>query len=248
MTWFPAGIVDAGGAAPFTPDSIANLQGWFDAQDDATIIDGIPPDVQSWNDKSSQAHMATQGTAAERPHESSVNSNASLLFDGVDDVLRDNSAGDIVSPPMTIGIVVTPTSIASGTGDVLRLRFGSTSVFRFRKRNTTDMSLSEGSGGATTDITISAVLAVSETRWFIGRARNSGDGLSDILDDQDNSSTASLAAAISDVDDLLIGANADGSNAFTGHIHEIVIYNRFITDTERTSLGNYFNGKWTISP
>ncbi|MGI9486306.1 MAG: hypothetical protein ACR2RF_10605, partial [Geminicoccaceae bacterium] len=77
--------------------------------------------------------------------------------------------------------------------------------------------------------------------------RNSGDGTSDIETDEGNSTSASLAASIDTVDDYNIGANADGTSAFGGHIHEFLYYNRFLTDNEKAELGGYLSGGWTLS-
>ena len=98
------------------------------------------------------------------------------------------------------------------------------------------------------ELRVASLLAVDETRWVIVRFRNSGAGDSDLLTDEGNTDTVTASASInSSIDDINIGANANGANAFAGHIHEILYYNRFITNDERTALDAYLDSKWTLS-
>ncbi len=114
-------------------------------------------------------------------------------------------------------------------------------------RDGDDLQCVEGFGGSATILETANVLGVNQTRWVIFRARNSGDGTSDMETDEGDSVSGSLAASISSIDDYNIGANADGSSAFGGHIHEFLYYNRFLTDEEKAALGGYLSGGWTLS-
>jgi hypothetical protein len=243
--WFAHGSVQASAAAaaPFLPTDIASLEHWLDASDAGTITD-TAGEVSQWDDNSTAGNDVTQATAANQGNTSTVNTNDGIFFDGTGERMRD-SAPVITSPPVTIGIVFTPTSVAAGEADLYKTREGFNNVIRV-SRSGDDIRGSEGQGGATVFATIANVLAVDETRWVITRWRNSGAGSSDILDDQSNSATATAAASIANADDINVAANADGTTPFAGHIHEVVYYNRFLTDTERTDLANYFNSKWTI--
>lgn len=234
----------------FSPPDIANLELWLDAQVSGSITD-TAGEVSAWADLSSAGNDLTQGTAIRQPNVSSVNSNASVQFDGdaTDanaDLLR-NAVASITSPPATMAVVFTPTDVSAGTFDLLKLREGFTDVFRIR-RDGTRLESTEGNAGATTEIGIDAVLAAGETRWVIVRWRNSGDGTSDMLTDEGGSASATAAAAISAlIDDINLGANANGANAHAAHVHEVLYYGRFITDGERTLLGDYLTGRWNLS-
>lgn len=241
--WFAHGAVQA--AAPsFLPTDIAGLELWLDAQDSGSITE-TSGEVSQWDDNSTAANNVVQATAANQPNTSTINGNASLFFDGTDERLRD-SAPTIVSPPGTIAVVLTPTSVAAGVGDAVRLRNGFDVVFKVR-RNGDDLEVQEGQGGAATTISIANILVANETRWVIARFRNSGVGTSDMKTDQANTASASVAAAIADIDDINIGANASGSDPWTGHIHEVIYWNRFLTDTERDDVDAYLDAKWTLS-
>ncbi len=245
MTWFPAGTVGVGTvAAAFAPTDIADLELWLDADDAGTITD-TAGEVSQWDDKSVEGNDVVQATAANQGNTDTINGNASIFFDGTGERIRDSSP-TINSPPGTLAVVFTPTSVAAGLGAVVRLRNGVEGVFRIR-RHGDELEAEEGQSPSQTTMTIADVLAVDETRWAIARFRNSGDGTSDLLTDEDDSASASVAASIADIDDINIAANANGSDDWTGHIHEVIYYNRFLTDQERTDLGTYLSDKWTVT-
>lgn len=243
--WFSHGAVQAaGGAAPaFSPTDITGLELWLDASDAGTITD-TAGEVSQWDDKSAQGNDVVQATSGNQGNTSTINTNDGIFFDGTGERMRD-TPGSVTSPPGTLVAVFTPTSVAAGVEDVLRFRATFNNTLRL-SRSADDIRASEGTGGATTVLLIANTLTVNETRWAIFRARNSGDGTSDLLDDAAGSTSTSLAASISDSDDINVAANADGTDSWTGHIHELIYYNRFITDTERTNLAAYLNGKWSL--
>ncbi len=223
------------------PSSIAGLELHLTA----TI-----PNTTTWVDQSSAGNSVTQATSARRPTVSTVNGNASLLFDGdvqaTSDLMRDSSAS-ITSPPGTIALAFTPTSVAAGLADIVKFREGFNEIFVIQ-RNGTGIEIVEGQGGGATVIAIPGVLAVGETRWIIARLRNSGAGVSDLLTDEGGAANASVSAAISTaIDDINIGANANGADAYAGHIHEILYWNAFVSDSERSDIGDYLNSEWTVS-
>ena len=231
-------------AGGFSPPQIPGLQAWKNARDTDTITE-TSGDVSQWDDQSVEGNNVVQATGANQPTTSTVNGNPSILFDGSNDRLRDSSP-TLTSPPSTLALVFTPTTVAAGLADMIRLRNGFDVVYQLR-RDGDDLEAVEGFAGNATTMSIANVLGVNQTRWVILRARNSGDGTSDIETDEGNSDSASLAASIDTVDDYNIGANADGNRAFGGHIHEFLYYNRFLTDNEKAALGGYLSGGWTLS-
>ena len=246
---FPHGTVGAAGGASFLPTDISDLELWLDADDSSTITESSG-DVSQWDDKSTAGNDVAQGTTIQQPNTSTINGNASILFDGdaTDanaDVLRDSTAS-ITSPPATIAIVFTPTSVSAGTFDIFKFRDVFDQIFRIR-RDGSALEVTEG-GGPVNEMRFASLLAVNETRWVIARWRNSGGGDSDSLTDEGNTDTVTASASINaSIDDINVGANANGANAYAGHIHEVIYYNRFITDGERTDLDAYLDAKWTLS-
>ena len=223
---------------------IADLELDLNAGDSGSITE-TGGEVSQWDDGSTAGNDVVQATAANQPNTSTVNGNDSLFFDGTDDRLRD-SLPTITSPPGTIAVVFTPTSVAAGVGDLVRLRNGFDFVFRVR-RNGNDLEVREGQGGAVTTMSIANILAVNETRWVIARFRNSGDGASDMKTDEGDTDSASVAASIADIDDINIGANANGDDPWTGHIHRVLYWNRFLTDDERDDVDAMLDAEWTLS-
>ena len=234
----------------FSPPDIANLEFWLDAKVTGSITESSG-EVSAWADLSSAGNDVVQADADRQPNVSSVNGNASILFDGDSvaadaDLLRDNTAA-ITSPPSTIAVVFTPTTTAAGEADIVKWRDGFNTVYQIRRIDS-DIEAVEGQGGGTNAMTVAGVLAAGETRWVIARFRNSGDGDSDMLTDEGGSDTVTAAAAINNsLDDINIGCNADGNDPYAGHVHEVLYFNRFITDGERDLLADYLNGRWTLS-
>ena len=237
-------------AGGFSPLQIPDLELWLDAKDAGTITESSG-DVSQWDDKSSVGNNVVRGNTIQQPDTSTINGNDSILFDGDTtaanaDLLRDSSAS-ITSPPATIAVVFTPTSVGAGTFNLLTLRDVTTDVFRIR-RDGSALECAQGEGGSTNEMRVASLLAANETRWVIARWRNSGDGDSDMLTDGGNTDTVTAAASInSSIDDINVGANANGASAFAGHIHEVLYWNRFITDDERTALDAYLDSKWNLS-
>ena len=245
---FLPGVLGSGILNP--PDIATGLELWLDANDSGTITT-TGSDVDQWDDKSAVGNDVVQSTTAKKPDVSTVNGNSSILFDGSStasqaDLLRDSTAS-ITSPPATIAVVFTPTSVSAGTFAFVRWRDVFDNVFQMR-RNGANLECAEGQAAQTKIMSVPSVLAVNETRWVIARFRNAGDGDHDMLTDEGNTDTVTGNASVnSSVDDINIGANANGANAYAGHVHEIIYYNKFLTDAERTNLDNYLDSKWTLS-
>lgn len=80
-----------GGAAAFTPASIAGLKLWLDASQITGLNDGDA--VATWSDASGNGYNATQSTASKRPlyKTSILNGKPVVRFDGVDDFLENGT-------------------------------------------------------------------------------------------------------------------------------------------------------------
>ncbi len=87
-----------GGAAAWTPASIAGLQLWLDASQIAGLNDGDA--VATWTDLSGNSNNATQATASKQPtyQTNEVNGRPAVQTDGVDDFIRSTFA---TSQPFT---------------------------------------------------------------------------------------------------------------------------------------------------
>lgn len=87
----------ARGYDPALPSKIANLQGWWDAADPATLFDADTGgsatanlgDVGRWEDKSGNGRHATQGIGANRPQRQATafSGRGGIYFDGNNDRL-----------------------------------------------------------------------------------------------------------------------------------------------------------------
>jgi hypothetical protein len=91
------------------------------------------------------------------------------------------------------------------------------------------------------------VLAIGETRFAIIRGQNSGDGTSDMLTDEGDLIFDTFGESLNTIADVNIGGHPSGSNAFAGHVHEVIYYNRFLNESELDQLFAYLAAKWTLS-
>lgn len=93
--WKIIGGIDFGGGSGnlWTPSLLPNLALWLDATDAATIIlNGS--NVAQWNDKSGTGRNVAQAIAAQQPayNTTAINGRAGLVFDGINDIIDNQSA------------------------------------------------------------------------------------------------------------------------------------------------------------
>lgn len=238
MTWFSLGSVGAA-ASSFAPTDLTDLSLWYDA-DDAASITEAGSGISEIDDKSVNDIDVTQTDDTERPSVGTANGNDSFEFDGVDEVIHNLSAGQGFDlSPVTVGIVFTPDN-TSDSVNFLNIRDSSFGRIVGFNQSTDDVGVLHGGN----QITLSNILTAGETRWIIYRAE---DGDQNTLLDDDSSASATVATlGTGTIDDVILGGS-NPNGGFDGHIHEIVLYTRFLPTSERTQLGNYFNNKWTIS-
>lgn len=248
MTNIPVGILEqqGGGAAPaFEPTDIADLQLWLDGDDAATITE-VSGTITTWADKSVEGHDIAQGTVARQPITSTVNGNNSILFDGGQEHLDNVTTIDISCDPGTLAIVYTPTTVTGDNDRIFTLRDGFAEVVRV-ERDTADLQVIFGTGGASAVLSDAASQAIDETHWAIARFQVSGSGDCDLLTDDGSTDTDTGVASVGAVDKVSVAALDNSNNAWAGHIHEIIFYNRFLSASERTQIEDYLNDKWTTS-
>jgi hypothetical protein len=232
---------------PFIPSSKASLALWMDAAaDPTTFTDAGAGAISAWLDKSLDANNPVQGTGANRPLISTLNGNISALFDGTNDLLRDSSVV-IGLDPISFGVVFTPTTIVGNDNNLFRLRVGAAVAVSFR-RNADDMiAFYDASSGTDLNLQVSNELVANQTAFAIVRFRAAGAGNSDMLTNLGGVAIGAgpVVPQVS-ASDLNIGANADGTLLWTGHIHEIVVFEEFLTDADQLGLAAYFAERWTV--
>lgn len=226
----------------FDPRYIANCSLWLDAADrssNSMTLSGS--DVTVWKDKSASGNNATAAGAA--PIISTYQNNLAISFG-----------------PASSYFTLTPSLLPNGTssfttfcvsspiiyagGNYMILNWGTASnpnAFRFWVSNTSGMRQDYFTGSSTN---VDNVNVLNSTSIFSNTSTTSQT--------QSYRNGNSFFAGSSTVSYNIgttfarIGADNSASQQLTGYVHEIVIYSRLLSDTERKQVEGYLAWKWGL--
>lgn len=233
----------------FSPKDICGLEVWYDAMDANTISLGPGGDVAQWYDKSGKGNHATQSVQSRQPDyvlSSSLSGNPALGFNGVNKFLNANSVANIVTIPHTTFF----TFYANLTGGVPGTLFGffisggnAGVYFLDQNRLLYFDEISEGfelfSGNEQGKKNIFRLL------MYVPKTPNplsypyANKQLGNVMN----------FPAFPEANQFAIGQDWDGpsaTNFFSGHIGEILIYRRVLSQLEGLKVEDYLNKKWGI--
>jgi len=239
------------------PSDLANLILWLDA-DDSTTITTVSTKVSQWTDKA-DGNVLVQGTDANRPTLSTAQQAGrnGLLFSG-SQFLIDETPGT-VGGGLASGSVGWCVFVVCGNSNGSSVR-AAVSVW-----NDTDSAASWFMGKSSLNY---AIGGISNTGTDIGtwnsfKSMGTDDtamiiGLDQVLYEKncyqdrvkwqdhlggpDGAYNGSAALVVGDVED-----NATfGLAPWSGHIYEIVVYNKILSFEDREALFDYFDRKWVL--
>lgn len=239
----------------FSPRSISGLQLWLDASDAGSVtLNGST--VSQWSDKSGGGKNASQGTANNQPTyaSSSLNSRATLTLDGTSDDISGSLSYTLTSQTV---VVVARLTAATGAGSSYS-RLYTQGLSAFTTPGSQDYDLSghyipllrniSGSGfGSYADGGIRAAVAVTQNQWFVACSRHTG---SEIQNSVNNGTAQTYTHTLNRaLERYRIGNDLSQFQTawWPGGVAEVVVYNRSITDTERTTLLRALGTKWGIT-
>ena len=235
-----------GGAPAFSPSSVTGLAIWLDASQLA-LGDGAA--VTSWPDLSGAGRTLTSAVAPSF-QTNELNGLPGVLFDGVDDYLTHLSGAAFVTGKEVTVFAVFKHLVYTENGRMMA--FNATDDIDYQ---TPSWCIYEGSGGAQriapysngelaihTTLPIAAVLM---TTWFdaadthnlrIDRAPASNPSVS----------TAQMGVFTFQTKRFTLGSGFIGIPTSSGNniFHEVVIYDRALTGTERGQVEDYLYDKW----
>lgn len=229
-----------------TPTDLSGLVSWWKA-DSLALSDGDP--VATWVDSSGNGNDATQATAGNKPtkRDNFSNGKPCVEFDGGDGLVVANESNfDIETPSVFI--------VASRTSGSGRIMSKSTTGFSDGRRRKLEFLFTDGttfragSGadatGVNTTVTSTSVPAIygfisssdtSHRIYYNGTATDSTTTLSESSSNFNNAS-------------LLIGsAFSAGTEAITGKIADIIVYNRPLNEYEAYGIMNYLSVFYNIT-
>lgn len=252
------------GTTSFSPSSISGLKLWLDASDSSTITSSAGA-VSQWTDKSSNAYVFSQSTAANKPTTGTVTINGknTITYDGINDTLVSTAASSAWTslnngtnytvffvyqlysvPSNSMGLMSTNWD---GSSSVVGVNFqfadGQYNVF-YPAGSSGTYNISNSTGQATAVPTIRTEVIKpqdsSTNRWNL--YINGGSVI------QANTRTDSYSTNAPGYT-LQIGATYSSGNGYgtlSGSIAEIILYTSALSDTDRASVRNYLNSKWSV--
>ena len=219
---------------PFSPDDVAGLIVWLDA-DDASTITEVSNVVSQWDDKSGEGNDVSQAVEADKPLlvAAAHNGKNTIRFDGSTEYLqRATFVNSTATQQVHIFIVCTMPSGTTGDLDVLdagaasnRILFGRAATFY---RLLAGVDLQSG----TNNVAFAQFNLVANGSSSIIRRNKSDVGTGDAGTNGLNGIT--LAAQFNGL------ANADID------ICEVLIYDASVSTGDRDSIETYLQDKWGV--
>lgn len=248
-----SGIISSSLSKEFDPKSIAGLQLWldatkglFDATSGGSAVTTDDAEVARWEDQSGNGRDATQGTLNDRPvlKTSVQNSKNGIRFDGLNDFMT--TASFAHSVPLTIFLVCKRLSNTGSQGDYNRL------IEHGSNNGVCILTRSAGGGNkihyqyASADITDSGVDPLTDTKiyeYFVDSA--SPRNLTFRINNA-NETTATRVGTPTTPSVFNLVQYGGGSYNANVELYELCYYNVKITDSERDSVRDYLNTKWSV--
>jgi hypothetical protein len=224
---------------------LPDLEFEHDASDSGSITN-VSGNASAFADQT--ANNVDLTAAASPPLIGSINGNAGLFYDGA----ADRMIASGLSLPITEGtiiLVVTPTLITGTGADLIRFRLSSAVNEMSIRRNTDDLNVFRlAATGSSLNLGLANCLELNETTFIIARVRPSTSGNCTVEAGNGTSNTGTGPTTVTaTAENISLGANSNGTNAFAGWIHHDAYISRFVTDTEVDAIADYIRDKWNIT-
>lgn len=245
--WTPGEQVIAARSAAWTYWTPGNTTTalWLDAADESTFTkDGEA--ISQWNDKSGNARHVTQATPANQPlyKTNTVNSLASVLFDGSNDVLTVSMTTGL-SSSFAIFAVAVPVQVQAIRGFVVSEATSYSNYWALLgagTNGTTTFALFDG----TFNPNVSHTAPTANNAYVMAGIRNvSSDTVQYYQDGTLTQSTTDTTTSIPSYGNLRIGGQTNVANRYANvRICEVVILSSAPDATLRQQLEGYLAWKW----
>ena len=226
---------EARSSEEFSPSDIDDLFSWWDA---GTLTLNDDDAVTQWDDLSTTANNATQGTSSLQPtfKTNQINSLPAVRF--ASDQLNTGVAKAL--RPVTAFAVVKSNNVGNN-----RVLIGATTggvdagSFGWRHNASKQNLLREGVEGVGTSTT-----NLTSSQWQLWDVTWDSSGHEFGLDGSNDGSGSAGGAPTSRA--IRIGARANESDRWDGDIAEIIVYDRALTSSERGDVRNYLLTKYGL--
>jgi len=234
-----------------SPTTILNNTYWFSSYDNSAAEFGSTlannATVTTWKDKSGAAHdLNKSGNASAKPvfKTSIQNGKGAVFFDGVDDSLNVNPITFLQSVGQVTTFVVAKAGTLSSGAAITCTDTDGYKIFY----NGTHWATTFAGGTASTTTVPDTNTHIFTTIFDGTQTGNSNrlrfriDRANQNLTFSTNVNTATSASATY----FHAGQNSNGTSFFNGHIMEIILYSRALTNSEIDSVEQYFINRWAI--
>ena len=232
---------------------------WLDASNQSSII-LVGNSVTRWNDVSGTGNVLSQGDATYKPiYRTDDWQRPYIEFDGGTAILSTTDS-DLLDLSETNN-----TFIAVYKSDIPHPEAGGQTLMGINGTDTAQriglrINANDNGGGGNDSINFSSQSTTSNlndchissagvTNLSIAIGRRDGVNVK-LFDGNGNTDTATNGADNSSVNRFCVGGSStDGTtdvNEFDGRIHELICYNRALTDSEVDSVITYLKNKWNI--
>lgn len=248
------------------PTDISGLKLWLDAANfssldfNSTVGDNQP--IKTWHDKSGNSNDVAQSNSTYMPrwrNGGTVEGRPFIDFDGTTAVLTstDTDLLNIASGDNTfIAVFESDTTISESYGQIVTGINTSSGTPRAGINvnpngtygGASNDSVSYYNENTTTNMFQCNINTAGVTDPKIVVGRRNGVNL-DIIDENGNTDTYTTASSPTDAAYYTVGARWNGTvdyAEFNGKIHEIIVYDNKLSDSDRDKLIYYLKNKWNI--
>ncbi len=238
----------AGASVAFAPDDLSDLVVWLDADDTAFANNDA---VDSWSNKGTGGD-ADQTDSAKRPifKTSLLNGKPGVDFDGTNDHLQISSLA--LNTYITLFVVAKLTTAKpmfiehgadSNNNDGFYFYGSNNSHYNVRRSGSRNSYLgTSGWFGSAAAQAALVVNAIASTPNPMGKVYKDGTVQSD------GSSTSTGSLSDSSVTATLNIFSRNGASVFSdGELHELIIYNAPLSDSDREKVEGYLAHKWGLA-
>jgi hypothetical protein len=233
------------------PTKVPNNTYWFSAYENSAAEFGSVlannAAVATWKDKSGAAHdLNKAGNASLKPvYQTNIqNGKGAVYFDGVDDSLNVNPISFLQSlGAFTMFVVAKPGLLNSGAALISTDTDGYKIFY-----NGTNWAVTAANGTGSSTSVPNTNMSIFTIRFDGSQTGNDNrlnfriNKTAQTLTFSSNVGTTTSASATY----FYAGQNSNGTAFFKGHMGEIVLYSRALSNFEIESVENYFIDRWAI--
>jgi hypothetical protein len=227
------------------PDEISDLRLWLDGSDESTMTKNASNYISDWGDKSSNQLIFSQTTAANQPqYIPNALANQGVVYFANDGL--SNKSNVLYMPDHTI--VVLFKAYNTSAYEIFSRGIHPAMNYKLITQGGPIMLYQKGTDGGWKNC---YALENFDMDWniYIASYAHSGDKTMRLwMNDSEECASEYYTGSISGSLQNRIMWSQTSGNFGRGHIAELIVYGRAITDTERRGLVKYLKTKWLWDP